>query len=98
MEFTMNYDNFKKRADIIKAMAHPARLIVIEALRNGELCVCELNELIELDQSTLSRHLSVLKNSGIIEDEKRGLNVFYKLRCPCVLKYVECIENVIKAK
>lgn len=93
----MNYESYKKRAEIIKAMAHPARLIVIEALKNGERCVCELNELVDLDQSTLSRHLSVLKNSGIIVDEKKGLNVFYKLRCPCVLKYIDCIENVIKS-
>ena len=91
----MKYERYKKRAEIIKAMAHPARLIVLEALKNGERCVCELNKLVELDQSTLSRHLSVLKNSGIISDEKRGLNVFYKLRCPCVLKYIDCIERVI---
>ena len=94
----MDYEKFKKRADIIKAMAHPARLIVIEALKDGEKCVCELNELIDLEQSTLSRHLAVLRNSKIITDEKRGLNVFYKLRCPCVLTYIECIENVIDLK
>ncbi len=91
----MDYEKFKRRADIIKAMAHPARLIVIEALKDGERCVCELNELVELDQSTLSRHLLVLKNSGIIEDDKKGLKVFYKLRCPCVLKYIDCIEGVL---
>ena len=98
MEVDMDYEKFKKRAEIIKAMAHPARLIVIEALKEGERCVCELNKLVDIEQSTLSRHLAVLKNSKIIQDEKRGLNVFYKLRCPCVLKYVECIENVIKEK
>lgn len=94
----MDYDKFKKRADIMKAMAHPARLIVIEALKDGEKCVCELNELIDLEQSTLSRHLAVLKNSKIIIDTKRGLNVFYQLRCTCVLKYIECIENVLNLK
>ncbi len=94
----MDYEKFKKRAEIIKAMAHPARLIVIEALKDGEKCVCELNKLIDLEQSTLSRHLAVLRNSKIITDEKRGLNVFYKLRYPCVLTYLECIENVIDIK
>lgn len=94
----MDYEKFKRKAEIIKSMAHPARLIVIEALKGGERCVCELNRLVEIDQSTLSRHLSVLKNSGIIDDDKRGLNVFYKLRSPCVLKYIDCIENVLKGQ
>ncbi len=94
----MNYEKHKKRADIIKSMAHPIRLIIIEALTKNEKCVCELNELVDVDQSTLSRHLSVLKNSGIITDEKRGLNVFYSLRCPCVLNYIECVEGVLNTK
>ncbi|MBF0314147.1 MAG: winged helix-turn-helix transcriptional regulator [Oligoflexia bacterium] len=94
----MNISLYKKRAEIIKAMGHPARLIIIEALAKEEQCVCELNELLEMDQSTLSRHLAVLKNAGIIEDDKRGLKVFYKLRTPCILKYIDCIEGVIKSK
>ncbi len=95
----MNLKKYKKRAEIIKAMGHPARLVIIEALaKKKELCVCELNELFEMDQSTLSRHLIVLKNAGIIEDDKRGLKVFYSLRTPCVLKYIDCIEAVINTK
>ncbi|MCK5072806.1 MAG: winged helix-turn-helix transcriptional regulator [Bacteriovoracaceae bacterium] len=89
-------EKFKKKAEILKAMAHSTRLIVIDALKKGEKCVCELNDLVNADQSTLSRHLSVLKNAGIITDDKRGQNVFYKLRCPCVLDYIDCIEKVIK--
>lgn len=94
----MSYNNYKQKAEIIKSMAHPARLIILDALSQGERCVCELNELIELDQSTLSRHLNVLKSAGIIADDKRGLNVYYKLITPCVLKYINCIEAVIKSK
>jgi DNA-binding transcriptional ArsR family regulator len=92
----MSYSKYKKTADVIKAMAHPARLIILNALSKDERCVCELNKLIELDQSTLSRHLSVLKAAGIISDDKRGLNVFYRLETPCVLKYIDCIEAVTK--
>ena len=93
----MNITSYKRRADIIKSMGHYARLIIIDALLKKEQCVCELNALLEMDQSTLSRHLTVLKNAGIIEDDKRCLKVFYKLKTPCVVKYIECIEGVIKS-
>ncbi len=92
------HNRFKKLADVIKAMSHPTRLIIIDALTAGERCVCELNSLVDIDQSTISRHLSVLKNAGIIEDDKRGLNVYYSLKCPCVLTYLDCIEKVINSK
>jgi DNA-binding transcriptional ArsR family regulator len=87
---------YKAREKIIKAMAHASRLLILDALSKGEKCVCEIVELIDADTSTISKHLSVLKNAGIIEDEKRGLNVYYKLRCPCVTEYIACIEKVIK--
>lgn len=92
----MEYNEFKKRAEILKAMAHPVRLMIIEALSKREHCVCELNEFFSIDQSTLSRHLSVLKSSGLVTDDKRGLKVFYQLTCPCILKYMDCISAVIK--
>lgn len=87
---------FKSREKIIKSMAHASRLIIIDALSKKEKCVCELVALIGADASTVSKHLSILKNSGIIEDEKRAQKVFYRLRCPCVLKYIDCIEGIIK--
>jgi len=91
----IDYQIFQKRADIIKSMAHPARLIVLESLKDGEKCVCKLNELVDLDQSTLSRHLLILKNAGIVQSTKRGQNVYYKLIVPCIFKYIECIYNAI---
>ena len=77
-------------------MAHASRLLILDILSKGEKCVCEIVDIVGGDTSTVSKHLSVLKNAGIIEDEKRGLNVYYKLRCPCVTEYIECIEKVIK--
>jgi DNA-binding transcriptional ArsR family regulator len=87
---------FELRATIIKAMAHPTRLFIIDELSRQERCVCELTEMIGADPSTVSKHLSVLKNSGIVKDEKRGTMVYYQLRCPCVLSFVECVEQVIQ--
>jgi DNA-binding transcriptional ArsR family regulator len=87
-------DKYKKRANIAKALAHPSRLILLEALSKKELCVCELNELVEADQSTISKHLSVLKNASLVLDKKVGQNVYYSLIAPCVLKFFECTEQL----
>jgi len=88
---------FEERARIIKAMAHPTRLFIVDRLSRQEHCVCELTRLIGADTSTVSKHLSILKNAGIIADEKRGLQVWYNLRVPCVLKFFSCVESVIKS-
>jgi DNA-binding transcriptional ArsR family regulator len=88
---------FEARAAVIKAMAHPTRLFIVDELSRQERCVCELTEMIEADMSTVSRHLLVLKNAGIVQDEKRGAQVFYKLRMPCILGFFECVESVIRS-
>lgn len=85
---------YKARARIIKALAHPTRLFIVEELSRGERCVCELTDMIGVEMPTVSRHLSQLKNAGILEDEKRGAQVFYRLRTPCVLNFFNCIEAV----
>lgn len=87
---------YEARAKIIKAMAHPARLFVVDELsKTGERCVCELTEMIGSDMSTVSRHLAVLRGAGIVEDEKRGQMVYYRLRVKCILNFFECIESVM---
>ncbi len=88
---------FNARTKVIKAMAHPARLFIVDELSRNERCVSELTEMIGSDVSTVSKHLSVLKNAGIISDEKRGSSVFYRLRCDCVLAFFECVEGVLRA-
>jgi DNA-binding transcriptional ArsR family regulator len=88
---------YEARARIIKAMAHPTRLFIVDELaRTDERCVCELTEMIGSDMSTVSRHLAMLKNVGIIEDEKRGAQVYYRLQCPCATDFFECVESVMK--
>lgn len=85
------------KANVLKSLAHPTRLWMAEQLAEGEKCVCELAENIDADFSTISKHLSVLKQAGVVEDEKRGKMVYYKLKVPCILKYMPCIEAVIRA-
>ena len=85
-----------ERARILKALAHPSRVFIVEKLSEKSYCVCELTEMIGADTSTVSKHLSVLKNAGIIDDEKQGTSVYYSLRCGCIMQFIGCIEQVIK--
>lgn len=83
-------------AQIFKALAHPARLQVVEELARGERCVCELQAIIGSDMSTVSKHLSVLKNAGVVSDDKRGSQVFYSLKVPCIMGFFGCIESMLE--
>lgn len=84
------------RASIIKALAHPSRVLIAEALTDGERCVCELTELVGADISTVSKHLSLMKSAGILEVEKRGLNQYYRLRCPCFTEFFRCVDFIAR--
>ena len=83
----------RREAAVFKALGHPARLQVVNKLADGERCVCDLVELTGLGWSTVSRHLAVLKSVGVIEDEKRGLQVFYRLKLPCVARFSACLAQ-----
>lgn len=84
------------KAKVLKALSHPTRLYIVEQLAQGEKCVCKFTEEINADFSTISKHLSVLKQAGLVKDEKRGKMVFYSLQVPCVLNFMACIESVVK--
>ena len=85
------------RAGVLKAMAHPTRLFIIEELEKEERCVCDLTEQIGADVSTVSKLLSVLKQEGIVIDDKRGNQVFYRLRVPCILNFLGSVESVLES-
>ena len=85
------------KANILKALGHPTRLWMAEQLGSGEKCVCELAENINADFSTISKHLTVLKQAGVVIDEKRGKQVYYRLKVPCILQFMPCIEAVLQA-
>lgn len=86
---------YRARAKVLKALAHPTRLWMVEKLAQGEHCVCELLETVDADFSTVSKHLSVLKQAGIVDVQKRGKQMFYRLKVPCVLDFMGCIEAVL---
>ncbi|MDR3688024.1 MAG: metalloregulator ArsR/SmtB family transcription factor [Fimbriimonas sp.] len=91
----LNDPHYKQRADLLKAMAHPSRLRMLAALEDGPLCVCDLQKIVGSDMSTVSKHLSVMRAAGLVSDQKRGLQVFYELRVPCIMRFFACMESVL---
>ncbi len=88
---------YKVMSEIFKAIAHPTRLLIIEELGKKNRCVSELTEMVGADTSTVSKHLALMKNAGIIANEKLGNQVFYSLRVSCVLNFISCVESVIES-
>jgi DNA-binding transcriptional ArsR family regulator len=88
---------YQAQARVHKALAHPTRLFIVEELSRQERCVCELTAMIGVEMPTVSRHLSVLKSAGIVEDDKRGAQVFYRLKTPCVMNFFRCVTEVRQA-
>ena len=86
-------ESLTKRAEILKALAHPSRLFIIEALVKKEHCVNELAEMIGSEMPTVSNHLKILRNAGYIGREKRGSQVFYFLACDCVKIILKCLVS-----
>ena len=93
-----NTERMKPRAEIFKALGHPSRLAMIVALGHGALCVNELQGLVGSDISTVSKHLTVLRSVGLLVSDKRGKQVFYSLRLPCILEFLECADKALKER
>ena len=90
-------ERYGARSRVIKALAHPTRLFIVDRLAEREHCVCELAELVGADVSTVSKHLSVLANANVAKQDKRGSQVWYSLRVPCILNFFGCVEAVLEA-
>lgn len=80
-------------SEVFKALGNESRVTIVRDLLDGEKCVCDLVAAVGLGWSTVSRHLSVLREAGIIADDKRGQHVFYRLTLPCVGRFIACLEH-----
>ncbi len=87
---------YERQAEIAKAVAHPLRIAVIDFLRDGERCVCDIAERVGSERSNISRHLAVMVHAGVLTCRKDGLKVFYSLKTPCVTQWLSCITRVVK--
>ncbi len=93
-----NRDVYKGQAKVLKALANESRLMIIDRLGRGECSAGELTALVGLDQSTVSKHLAVLRAHDIVEDRREGTTVYYRLLTPCVLDFFSCATRVIKER
>ena len=93
---THRHELYELRADLFKAIAHPIRLAIMDCLRDGERCVCEIAEVVGAERSNVSRHLAVMLRAGIVAGRKDGLMVYYRLRTPCLLNVFACVNNALK--
>jgi len=89
---------YELKAEIIQGAAHPIRLAIIEFLSYGEQCVCDISEHVDSQRSNVSRHLALMLKSGIVECRKEGLKMIYSLKTPCIINFLNCVENVLREK
>jgi ArsR family transcriptional regulator len=89
---------YKKQARVLKALANETRLMIIDRLSQGECHVGELVRMSGVDQSTVSKHLATLRGVGVVDDERRGNAVYYRLVTPCVVDFFTCTAKVLKAR
>lgn len=84
-------------SDMLKAIAHPTRIEILLLLKNKEeLCVCDIYEVLELEQSNVSQHLKVLKDKCILSSRKDGLRVMYRVKAPEVYQIIEAIKLMLR--
>ncbi len=98
MIHVMNFEQSKIYADILKTLAHPIRVLLVDALKDEDKCVCELVTVSKIDQSGISRHLAQLTQAGILSYKKDGKKVIYHLETPCILNAFGCVLDVLKAE
>lgn len=85
----------KLTADFFKTLSHPVRLDILRILKDGERCVCELIEEIDIEQSNLSQHLGLMKKQGLLDSRKDGQKVIYRIAYPSVLEVVTAVEKTL---
>ena len=77
---------FRRSARLFRALGHESRLVILTHLARGECCVCDLAEVTGLDQSTVSKHLTLLSGNELVEGERRGHHVYYRVVAPWVME------------
>ena len=87
---------YELKARVIQAAAQPVRLAIIDFLRDGERCVCDIAAHVSAGRSNVSRHLGVMLKAGILNCRKDGLRAMYSLRTPCILNFLGCVTDVLR--
>jgi ArsR family transcriptional regulator len=88
---------YEARARVARALGHPTRLFLLDVLGAQERCVCELTDMVGADQSTVSKHLAVLRSAGLVTGRRRGATTYYRIACPCLAPLLESLGGVLRA-
>jgi len=83
-------------AEILKALAQPTRLKILECLREGERCICEIVPAINGEQSNISRHISLMQKSRLISSRKDGVKVMVKIQDPQIFDLLDRVNKILK--
>jgi ArsR family transcriptional regulator len=89
---------YQRKAEVLAAAGNPIRLAILEFLKDGEQCVCDIAEHVDGQRPNVSRHLAVLLKNGLVEQRKDGLKRMYSLKTPCILNFMQCVEGVLRAR
>jgi ArsR family transcriptional regulator len=84
------------KAEVLKALAQPTRLKILELLRNGERCICEIVPAINGEQSNISRHISLMQKSNLVTTRKDGVKVMVKVKDPKIFEILDSISLMLK--
>lgn len=90
------WQRYELQAEVMQGLAHPVRLAIVDLLRAGEVCVCDIATAVNAERSNVSRHLAVMFRAGIVRARKHGLKVFYSLRTPCILDFMSCATRTLE--
>ena len=96
MEAFMNERILELKAEVLKTLAQPTRLKILELLRNGEKCICEIVPAIIGEQSNISRHISLMQKSHLVTTRKDGVKVMVKVSDPKVFEILDSISLLLK--
>ena len=91
-------DLYELQAEVIKAVAHPVRIAIVDFLRDQEQCVCDIVTRVGAQRSNVSRHLAVMVNAGVLSFRKEGLKVIYKLETCCMPEFLGCVAKVVEQR
>ncbi|MTI81069.1 MAG: winged helix-turn-helix transcriptional regulator [Firmicutes bacterium] len=84
------------KADLFKAISHPTRIRILDLLKDGELCVCDIFEQLNVEQANTSQHLSLMKKQGVLQSRKEGLRVIYSIKHPEIIELIEAADKILK--
>ena len=94
----MNHQQAAARAEVLKTLAHPVRILIVDELSRGERCACEILPRAGVDVSVLSRHIAQLRRAGIVSERRDGVRRILTLECPCILQALTCTVGVLKSR